>query len=185
MYIKKMIGRKCYLSPMELSDAGTYAAWLNDLEVSTFTQIAKQSLPVEKEREILSAISKEHNYGIVDAASGELIGSCGLMDLDAVNRSAEIGIVIGDKAYWGRGYGEEALRLLLDYAYRYLNLYNVMLRVYSYNARGIACYEKVGFKAIGRRRGAVMRNLEAHDVVFMDITADDFYAAAPAPGGRG
>ncbi|GAB1458197.1 hypothetical protein MASR2M48_35050 [Spirochaetota bacterium] len=83
MYIKKLIGKQCYLSPMERSDAGTYAAWLNDLEVSTFTQIAKQSLSLEKERDILASMSKEHNYGIVDASTDQLIGSCGLMDITA------------------------------------------------------------------------------------------------------
>ena len=175
MYIKKLVGQKCYLSPMELADAPAYAAWLNDLEVSTFTQIANKSLSVDKERDILTSIGKEHNYGIVDAATDVLIGSCGLMDLDPVNRSAEIGIVIGDKTRWGKGYGTEALRLLLDYSFRYLNLYNVMLSVYSYNPRGIACYEKVGFKLIGRRRGAIQRNLASHDIIYMDITADDFY----------
>lgn len=178
MYIKKLIGKQCYLSPMELSDAGTYAAWLNDLEVSAYTQIAKQSLSLEKERDILASISKDHNYGIVDASTDRLIGSCGLMDIDAVNRSAEIGIVIGDKAHWGQGFGREALSLLLDYSFRYLNLFNIMLRVYSYNERGIACYEKTGFKTIGRRRSAIVRNLESHDVIFMDITADDFYRIA-------
>ncbi|PKL23873.1 MAG: GNAT family N-acetyltransferase [Spirochaetae bacterium HGW-Spirochaetae-3] len=178
MYIKKLIGTKCYLSPMEQSDAPKYAAWLNDLEVAVFTQIADKSLSVDKERDILASIGKEHNYGIVDAATDALIGSCGLMDIDFLNRSAEIGIVLGDKAYWGKGYGAEALSLLLDYAFRYLNLHNVMLRVYAYNPRGIACYEKVGFRTIGRRRDAIMRNLAAHDIVYMDIVADDFYAAS-------
>ncbi len=182
MYIKKLIGTKCYLSPMELSDAPKYAAWLNDLDVAVFTQIADKSLSVDKERDILAAIGKEHNYGIVDAATDTLIGSCGLMDIDALNRCAEIGIVLGDKSYWGKGYGTEALRLLLDYAFRYLNLHNVMLRVYDYNPRGIACYEKVGFKTIGRRRGAIMRNLAAHDVVYMDIVAADFYGTDGRPG---
>ena len=114
----------------------------------------------------------------MDAATDALIGSCGLMDVDQCNRSAEIGIVIGDKTYWGKGYGTEAMRLLLDYAFRYLNLHNVMLRVYSYNPRGVACYEKVGFKAIGRRRGAITRNLAVHDIIYMDITDNDFYGTS-------
>lgn len=176
MRIKKLVGTKCFLSPMDMADAETYAAWLNDLEVSQYTQIAKQSLTVDKERDILASISKEHNYGIVDLASDALIGSCGLMDVDSVNRTAEIGIAIGDKSFWNRGYGTEALSLLLDYAFRYLNLYSVMLRYYAFNERGAACYAKVGFRTIGRWRSAIRRNLEAYDEVLMDITADDFYA---------
>lgn len=175
MYIRKLTGKLCFLSPMELDDAPRYAAWLNDLEVATYTQIADKSLTVDKEREILSAIGREHNYGIVDLQGGNLIGSCGLMDVDHLHGSAEIGIVIGDKAYWNRGYGREALGLLLDYGFRYLNLHNVMLRVYDYNERGIACYERVGFKLIGRRRGALRRDLKARDVILMDILPEDFY----------
>ena len=176
MRIRKLVGTKCYLSPMDAGDAERYAMWLNDLDVTIYTQLGHHSLTVDREKEILASISKAHNYGIVDTATDSLVGSCGLMDIDHVNRTAEIGIVIGDKAFWGRGYGAEAMGLLLDYGFRYLDLYNVMLRVYSFNERGLACYRKVGFRTIGSRRGAIRRNLEAHDIVFMDVTADDYYA---------
>ncbi len=175
MYIKKLVGDKCYLSPMESNDAEKFCEWLNDLEVVTNTELSGQSLSVEKEKEVLSSLSKCHNYGIIDKQNDQLIGSCGLMNIDNVNQTAEAGIIIGNKEYWNKGFGSEALTLLIDYAFRYLNLYNIMLRVYSFNERGVACYEKIGFKKIGERRNALRRNLKSFNIIFMDIIPDDFY----------
>jgi RimJ/RimL family protein N-acetyltransferase len=175
MYIKKMVGQKCYLSPMDINDAEKYATWLNDLEVTTFTKLAPQSITIEKEKEILSSLSKFHNYSIVDKQNDQLIGSCGLLDIDDIHKSAEIGIIIGDKNYWNKGYGTEALSLLIDYSYKFLNLYNILLRVYSINEKAIRCYEKIGFKKIGERRKALRRNLQTFNFIYMDIIPEDFY----------
>ncbi len=175
MYIKKLAGKKCYLAPMDINDAEKFTAWLNDLEVTVFTQLAHQSLNIDKEREILPLLGKNHNYSIINKENDQLIGSCGLMDIDNIHQSAEIGIIIGDKDYWDKGYGSEALSLLIDYAYKYLNLFNIMLRVYAFNERGISCYEKIGFKRIGERRKAIRRNLQVFDIIYMDILPEDFY----------
>ena len=95
-------------------------------------------------------------------------------DLDLVNRKAMLGIVIGEKAYWGRGYGQEAVRLLLDYAFRLLNLSSVMLGTFAFNQQAIHCYERLGFKEIGRRRQARVIGSRKYDVVLMDILAEEF-----------
>jgi RimJ/RimL family protein N-acetyltransferase len=105
-----------------------------------------------------------------------LIGNCGFIDIDYVNKTAETGIFIGNKNYWNKGYGTEALSLLLDYGFKALNLHNIMLRVYEFNERAIRCYQKTGFKHIGKRREALHRNLEKHNIIFMDILQNDFYA---------
>ena len=68
------------------------------------------------------------------------------------------------------------MRLLLDYAYKTLNLHNIMLKVYAYNERAIKCYEKTGFKKAGEIREALIRNGKKHNIVLMDIVPDDFYA---------
>ncbi|MFH0976770.1 MAG: GNAT family protein [Spirochaetota bacterium] len=175
MHIKKLIGEKCYLSPMDINDAERFAVWLNDLEVTLYTKLAPQSLSIESEKGILSSLCKEHNYSIIDKLTNQLIGSCGLLDIDHINQTAEIGIIIGDKNFWNRGYGSEALHLLLNYAFKYLNLFNIMLRVYSANEKGINCYEKIGFKKIGERRKALIRNLQVHNIILMDIIPEDFY----------
>ena len=175
MYFKKLIGKKCYLSPIDINDAEKFTVWLNDVEILTNLQLYGSTIGLESERDFLSNLSKEHNYSIIDLEKEELIGNCGFLDIDHVNQSAETGIFIGNKDYWNKGYGTEALSLLVDYGFKALNLHNIMLRVYEFNIRGIMCYEKIGFKHIGKRRDALHRNLAKHDIIYMDILPDDFY----------
>jgi RimJ/RimL family protein N-acetyltransferase len=85
-----------------------------------------------------------------------------------------LGIVIGEKSRWGQGYGQEAVKLLLDYGFSLLNLNSVMLGTFSFNQRALRCYEKVGFKMIGRRRDARIIAGEKHDMILMDILAEEF-----------
>ena len=130
MYFKKLIGRKCYLSPMDVNDAEKYTEWLNDLEITSYLDGYHSVINAETEKEFLEKLSKEHNYSIIDKETNELIGGCGFTALDHLNRTAETGIFIGNKNYWNKGYGTESLQLLLDYGFEALNLHNVMLRVY-------------------------------------------------------
>lgn len=104
-----------------------------------------------------------------------LIGNVGFVAINYIHRTGEAGIFIGNKEYWSKGYGYEALSLLIDYAYKVLNLNSIMLRVYSYNKRAIGCYEKVGFKKIGEIREAHIYNLKIHNVILMDLLPEDFY----------
>jgi RimJ/RimL family protein N-acetyltransferase len=95
--------------------------------------------------------------------------------LDNLNQAAEVAILIGNKDYWSKGYGSEALSLLIDYRFKALNIYNIMLSVYSFNNRAIKMYEKLGFKIIGKRREALRRGKETYDIIFMDILDKEFY----------
>ncbi|MDL2229737.1 GNAT family N-acetyltransferase [Treponema sp. OttesenSCG-928-L16] len=178
MYFKKMAGEKCYLSPVSLEDAEIFTRWLNDEEVTRSLELYSAVITLHGEKEALVSLSKNHNYSIIDSKSNELLGNCGLMDINHLNRSAEAGIFIGNKNYWNRGYGTEALSLLIDFAFKRLNLHNIMLRVYAFNERAIACYRKVGFKIIGTRREALQRDLKIHDIIYMDILPADFYGTA-------
>ena len=173
-YFPKMIGERCYLSPISLDDTETYTAWLNDLEVMRNVTVAAHAISLSREREILERLAKDHNYAIVETEHDRLIGNCGLLDIDNLNGTCEIGIFIGDKEYWGRGYGPEAMTLLLGYAFDYLNMRNIWLRVYDFNERGIAAYRKLGFREVGRRRNALRRGGVEYDVIFMDILDDEF-----------
>ncbi|MCI1208848.1 MAG: GNAT family N-acetyltransferase [Treponema sp.] len=175
MYIKKLVGKKCYLSPIDINDAEKYATWLNDLEITQYLTLATSVVPVDGEREALQRLSKDHNYAIVDAATDKLLGNVGFIDVNHIHRTAEIGIFIGEKTCWNKGYGAEALSLLLDYAYKYLNLHSILLRTYSFNKRAIACYEKIGFQKIGEIRQGLVTNLQYHNIVLMDILPEDFY----------
>ena len=179
MYIKKMQGIKCYLSPIVLEDAEQYAIWLNDLQITDFLQTASSVISVESEREILKKLAQEHTYGIIDLQTNRLIGNIGIFNINHLHRTAEVGIFIGNKDYWNKGYGGEALALLLDYSFKKLNLHTILLRTYSYNRRAVACYEKIGFKKIGEIRDGLIRNMEYHNIILMDILPADFYEKNP------
>jgi RimJ/RimL family protein N-acetyltransferase len=175
MYFRKMTGKKCYLSPIDVNDVEKFTEWLNDLEVTENLIVYSQIISLENEKEFLEKLSREHTYSIVDNDSNKLIGNCGFVSIDHLNQTAEVGIFIGDKKYWNNGYGSEALSLLLDYGFKALNLHNVSLRVYSFNERAKKSYEKIGFKIIGKNREALLRGNERHDIIFMDILRNEFY----------
>ncbi|MEI6873913.1 MAG: GNAT family protein [Spirochaetota bacterium] len=183
-YLPKLEGSLVFLSPISLDDADRYAEWLNDLSTTRFLHLSSFQVTLHGEREALANLSKAHNYAIVERTSGELLGNCGLMDIDHLHRSAEVGIFIGEEAMRGRGYGTEALRLLADYAFNVLNIHNLMLRTYDYNGRGLASYRKIGFREIGRRREARFYGGSYHDIVYMDLLAPEFGPSSLPPAGN-
>jgi len=183
-HYKKLVGPRCYLSPLSFEDAEAHALWENDLEVGIpLGDEAYTPTTLEKMHEQIGAALRNgsHVFSIVDLASEQTIGRCMLTNLDAVNRSAMLGIMIGDKAFQNRGYGQEAIRLLLDYGFNLLNLNSVMLGTFAFNERAIAAYKKVGFREIGRRRQARIIAGKAYDSVLMDMLAEEFTGSVIAP----
>lgn len=174
-YFKKVVGKRIFLSPINPDDAEVYAKWINDLDVNIYLTSAPSVYSLSKEKEILERISKEgYNFAIIDSEKEKVIGNCGLLNVDLVNRKAELGIFIGEKEYWGKGYGTETIELLLDFSFNLLNLNSVMLVVRAFNKRAIKCYEKCGFKLIGIRREAVIMGPQKYDEYYMDILATEF-----------
>lgn len=176
-YYKKLVGAKCYLSPCSPEDAEKWAEWFNDLEVTVplgDEAYTPSTLEGEKESIANLAGSNNHVFTIVELEQDKPIGRCMLFNIDQVNRHAMLGIVIGEKSHWGKGYGQDAVRLLLAYGFDLLNLNSVMLGTFSFNQRALNCYRKLGFKEIGRRRQARIVGGKTYDVVLMDLLADEF-----------
>jgi RimJ/RimL family protein N-acetyltransferase len=175
-YYKKLIGKKVYLSPINVEDAEQYCQWLNDFEVAQNLLIFNQQLSLEREKAILNDMVKNDAkiFGIIDQKNDKLIGNCSIFKINHRNRKAEVGIFIGDKDHWSKGFGTEALSLLVDFGFNILNLNNILLEVFDFNHRAKKCYEKVGFKLIGKRREAIIIAGEKHDEIYMDILASEF-----------
>lgn len=106
-------------------------------------------------------------------ANEQLIGTCNLRSIDLLHGTAELGIAIGDKTAWGQGYGREAVRLLVAYGFRYLNLYSIRLWVHGFNERARRAYLAAGFREAGRLRGATLFDGQRYDRILMEITRDD------------
>jgi RimJ/RimL family protein N-acetyltransferase len=168
-YFKKLTGNHVYLSPMNAEDAETYVKWLNDFSVTDGVGSSFRITSLESEREWLKNNSNQYQFAIVRLDDDKLIGNCGLQEIDQLKQCAEAGIFIGDEENRNNGYGKEALGLLVDYGFDYLNLNNIMLKVFPFNERAISCYKKVGFKEIGRRRQSYYLKGKFYDVVYMDL----------------
>jgi RimJ/RimL family protein N-acetyltransferase len=174
-YFPKVTGERLYLSPIHQDDAEIYTKWLNDPAVADHVGQYRRLISLNSEKKILEELTSEgHNYAIILNEDDELIGNIGLCDVDHINRRATLGLFIGEAAHRGKGYGGEAIRLLLGYCFNTLNMHNVMLNVHADNLRGIACYQKVGFKEIGRRRGSRIKNGQFIDMLYMDILDTEF-----------
>ena len=110
-------------------------------------------------------------------ADGVCIGACGLSNVNETAHTAELGIGIGDPAYWGRGYGREAVRLLLDYAFRLRNFRRVWLWVHANNERAVGAYRACGFVEEGRLREHVWSKARYDDAVYKGVLRDEWQPA--------
>ncbi len=105
---------------------------------------------------------------------GQLIGMCDLTVDYWAHREAWAAIGLGDRDYWGKGYGTDAMRLLLRYAFQELNLWRVSLGVFGYNTRALRSYEKCGFVVEGALRQRLRRDGQWHDMVIMAVLREEW-----------
>lgn len=178
-YYKKILGENVYLSPATLEDVEIYTKWMNDFNITDYTGASSSIYSLEKEREWLESklkySSNEDMFFDIVAVNGDrLLGNVNLMKIDYIDRKADLGILIGENSDRNKGYGTEAIKLLLDFAFNYLNLNNVGLTLIECNNRAKRCYEKAGFKEFGRRRKVEFVNGKYYDLIYMDVLADEF-----------
>lgn len=176
-------GTKVGLGPYLREHIETLVGYQQDPEVSVYADGTFDLPYLERSIEFYEKILKESdrvNFTIYELENLAVIGDVGLREINHRHGTATLGIGIGNKNYWGKGYGTEAVKLAVDYAFRFLNLYNVYLDTNSYNERAVRAYQKAGFKEIGRRRGATVVNGRRYDLIFMDCIVAEF--VSPVPG---
>ena len=175
-YLKKLIGDNIYLSPISVDDVEEYAEMVNDIKVSvglgylSYTNI----IDFESEKELLNSIKKEKRFAVRLLENDELLGNVGFKSVGEIHRTAEMGIMLGNPKYQRKGYGMEAINLLLDYGFSFLNLRNISLNVFEYNEVAYNLYKKIGFKEAGRLRKAVEILGKTYDVIIMDMLKEEF-----------
>lgn len=149
-------GQRIYLRPVLLSDASeNYVAWLNDPEVNQYleSRFIKQSL--QSVRDYVERITRDANtlfLAIVSKSEERHIGNVKLGPIDWNHRVGDIGIMIGDKAYWRKGFGGDAIRLLSEYAFSVLKLHKLTAGAYENNIGSIRAFLKAGYLVEGRLR---------------------------------
>lgn len=180
-------GVRLVLRAWEKTDLEAFTRWFNDPEVTINLGNAFPNLsPEQEERYMAKMVDVPHKYCIIVRESGKLIGDCDLHNIDQPSRSAEAGIVIGEKEYWGQGYGREALGMLLEIGFEGLGLNRVGLSLLDINERGYRCYLATGFHEEGRLRQRSFVKGAFRDEVVMSVLASEYWAARtqPAKGDR-
>ena len=118
-------------------------------------------------------------FNIRTLADDRLIGDVGLGSLFWNHGDTFLGIGVGEREFWGKGYGSDAMKLALNYAFTELNLRRVTLNVFEYNPRAIRCYEKLGFQHEGRVRKYMNREGQRWDLIYMGILKEEWLASTP------
>ncbi len=171
-------GKKVILRSIRREDMTRLCEFNNDIEVE-LAGGGDPPLPQSLERlyaEFDSEASKGGRDGMKFAieADGTFIGQCALFNLHEPEQTCELGIAIGDKTYWGRGYGRDAIQVLLDYAFRLRGIRRVYLTVIETNIRAIKAYSACGFVEEGRLRKHVWSNGDYVDLVHMGILREEW-----------
>ncbi|GIN90354.1 acetyltransferase [Siminovitchia terrae] len=167
------------LRKMTKEDTDLYHTWRNDMEVMHSTNPSLDVYPMEATREfvdqvILGSLSAK-SYIMIEKRNETPIGIISLINIDYKNRNAECIIDIGEKEYWGKGYGSEGFKLLLDYVFYEMNLHRVSLKVFSFNDRAIHLYKKMGFQKEGNSRESLFREGKWYDIIHMGLLQDEYF----------
>lgn len=168
------IGEKVRLRAYRKEDMEKVVVLINDPEVK---KLLTPGIPfpytLEDEFKWYESVTANtdgvYNFAIETLADSRYIGGCGLNHVDWKNGTAVIGIFIGDKDYWGKGYGTDAIRVLIDFIFNQMNIRKIKLNVFSFNKRAIKSYEKCGFVIEGILKDEIYRDGTYHDEYVMAL----------------
>jgi len=168
-------GKLVELSPLTDADSETMLRWINDRDLVLLSS-AYRPVDEANHRAWFDSIRRRSDvviFGIRETTGGRLVGSCQLLGINPTHRKAELQIRIGEKDARGRGYGKEAVGLLVDFAFHDLNLHRVELTVFDGNEAAIRTYLGAGFEKEGILRQAA--HIDGHyvDLIVMGILRDE------------
>ncbi len=173
--VVNITGERIALGPLRRDLIPLHQRWFNDFE----TDRTQGDLPGPRtlERTIRwferNATSDDtHWFTIYEIATWQPIGVTWLSDVDHRNGTAYFAISIGEASARGKGYGTEAARLMLDFAFNRLGLHNVALDVYSNNPAGVRAYQKAGFREFGRLREVYLSGGRRWDSILMEVVRE-------------
>jgi len=175
-----LTGDRIRLRAIEKSDLLAFVRWLNDPEVRNNIDMPVPRSMGQEEGWYADMLSKpviEQPLGIEiqDEDNWVLIGNISFMNINQTDRNAEVGIFIGEKTCRNRGYGTEAMRVMLQHGFETLNFEHTYLHVHANNHRGLRSYEKNGFIQEGRLRNHHYMEGRYIDVIIMGILKDEWF----------
>jgi len=176
--VRFLEGQNVYLRPISTEDTELYFRMLFDREGRRLTG-TQHNFTKEQIHRYIEAKGQDSSGILLFIAlkdTDEVIGDIALQDFDRNNRNCNIRIMIDGTRFQGKGYGSEAMLLMLDYGFGICNMHRIELNVFSYNERAIRVYEKLGFKREGVQREALYYNHAYHDSILMAMLEDEYRA---------
>lgn len=169
-------GERVLLRPMLPEDIPRQHEFNQDLELYGLDSAAPEVSPLQSAEAFYESRTKfnDDRAPFAIEADSKYLGYCGLRNLKDRHGNFELGIMIADRDYWGKGYGRETIKLLLDYGFRYLGGRRIELTTHAKNPRAIRCYLACGFVEEGRPRKVVWIEGEYTDLVNMAILREEW-----------
>lgn len=169
-------GQRVILRPMRQEDVARQYEFIQDIEMFGLDSDQPHVMPLERAQSFYDKSVRDETDQVEFAieADGQYIGLCNLRWVNNRHGIVELGIFIGDRDYWGQGYGREVVNLLQYYAFHYLGVRRIQLSTNAKNERAIRCYLACGFVEEGRPRKAVWIEGEYVDLVHMGILRDEW-----------
>lgn len=173
---RTLVGRRICLRALRKRDLVYLPKWLEDTEIrGLIGEVAPMSeADSEKFFQEVRTNRKRAWFMVVVKENDKVIGEAGLLRMDPTWRTTDISIIIWQREEWGKGYGSEAILLLLDYAFGHLNFHRAAIGVVSFNERALRFWEKLGFRTEGVQRDGYYYDGKYHDFVMMSILEDEF-----------
>jgi [ribosomal protein S5]-alanine N-acetyltransferase len=173
-------GQRIHLRALMEKDLNdTYLQWLNDEEVCRSNSHAIFPNTEHKMKSYFEGLkngTQQVVMGIIDSQSGKHIGNVALQNINWISRNAEFAILLGDKEFWGGGYGEEAARLIVEYGFSRLNLHRIYCGTFDDNEGMRKLAAKLKMKEEGVRRDAAYKGGAYHNVVEFGVLKSEFYS---------
>lgn len=168
-------GKRVSLRPVLKEDVPRCLKWMNDREVTRCLRARLPTMEADEEGWFESLHKKKQSDILLTIVADEKpIGLMGIHGIDWVDRTATTGALIGEKEYWGKGYGTEAKMLLLHYAFETLNLRKICSSVIAYNKRSYAYSIKCGYKEEGRRQKQIFKEGKYWDEIMLAVFRKDW-----------
>lgn len=168
-------GKKVNLRHLNEDDVPVMTHWLNDPEVTQYITI-NHPMTLEQELEYLKSNTGKQDKILlgIETNEGVYIGNISIDKINNVDRTATTGTIIGEKKYWGKGYGTEAKMLLLNYAFNTLNIRKIHSSAISFNERSVNYQKKTGAVIEGILKKQIYKNGKYHDQVMLSIFKEDW-----------
>lgn len=169
-------GKIVNLRPLVKTDANTLAVWIDNPEIRFFVSNVLPRTPHFEESWIEGLEKDQENivFGI-ETKEGQFIGVMGVHRIDWVHRTCTTGAIIGEKDFWGKGFGTDAKMYLLKYIFDDLNLYKVCSTVIFYNKRSLNYSLHCGYKVEGTRRKHIFKDGKYHDLIELGLFRNEWF----------